>query len=248
MSVGCPYFQLSISARGQAHVQFPGPFRVRDPVHVQIPGHLGMAAVEPFGKAQNRAQGLHGTPKLSRKGAEFRVRFLRRRQTVIARGQCDDLDLAWFEAAQAAVANDVGRVPVVILVTDVHADVMQQGAELEPFALAIAEPVNRARLIEQRERELRDLARVILVVVAALGELDDVAEADIRDALDLADVRAVLLDVVQDEPFAQREIAERDRLGAKIVEQCVDKHHPGHREVGAARIEAGQLQPLVERH
>ena len=53
-----------------------------------------------------------------------------------------------IEAAQIAVLDQVIRVPVMTLVADVHADVVQQRAVLEPVALAIAEAVHAARLIE----------------------------------------------------------------------------------------------------
>ena len=58
------------------------------------------------------------------------------------------------------------------LVADVHADVVQQRAELEPLALAIAEPMHRARLVEDRQGELRHLPRVLRPVAAAFAELD----------------------------------------------------------------------------
>ena len=43
------------------------------------------------------------------------------------------------------------------LVADVDADVVQQRAVLEPLALAVAEPVHARRLVEDIERETRDL-------------------------------------------------------------------------------------------
>ena len=60
----------------------------------------------------------------------------------------------------------------------------------EPLALAIAEPVDAARLIEDAQRQPRDLLRVLGPVAAALAELDDAAAPDVGIALDLADPRA----------------------------------------------------------
>ena len=65
------------------------------------------------------------------------------------------------------------------------------------------------------QREPRDLLRVLRPVAAALAELDDAAAPDVGVALDLADARAVAVDVVEDEPFAQREVAEREVVGAE---------------------------------
>ena len=130
------------------------------------------------------------------------------------------------------------------LVADVHADVVEQGAVLEPLALAVAEPVHAARLIEDVQREPRHLLRVLRPVAAPFAELDDAAAADVRVALDLADARAVALDVVEDQPFAQRQVAERELVGAEPADDRVEEHDAGDRQVGAARIHARQLQPL----
>ena len=56
----------------------------------------------------------------------------------------------------------------------------------------------------------------------------------------------VALDVVEHQPFAQREIAEREVVRAEAPQDRVEQHRAGDREVGAARIEAGHLQPLLE--
>jgi len=62
-----------------------------------------------------------------------------------------------LEAAQIAVLDQVVRVLVVPLVADVHADVVQDRRVLEPLALAIGEAMDRARLIEERHRQTRDV-------------------------------------------------------------------------------------------
>ena len=99
---------------------------------------------------------------------------------------------------------------VVALVADVDADVVQQRRVFQPLALAIGQAVDGARLVEQREREPRDLLRVLRPVVAALGELDDAAAPDVGIAIGLRDLLAVPRDVVEHQPFAQRQIAQRD--------------------------------------
>ena len=53
-------------------------------------------------------------------------------------------------------------------------------------------------------------------------------------------------DVVEDQPFAQREIAERHLLGAEAAQDRVEQHGAGDDEVGASRIEPGHAQPLLE--
>ena len=165
---------------------------------------------------------------------------------MVAGDERDDLDLVGLEAAQIAVLDQVVRVLVVPLVADVDADVVQERRVLQPLALAIGQAVHAARLIEQRQREPRDLLRVLGPVVAALGQLDDAAAADVGVAIGLRDLLAVPRDVVEDQPFAQRQIAERDLGGAEPPEDRVEQDRAGDGEVGAARIEPGHAQPLLE--
>ena len=116
----------------------------------------------------------------------------------------------------------------------------------EPLALAIGQAVHRSRLIEQRQRQPRDLLRVLGPVVASLGEFDDAAPADVGIAIGLRDLLAVPRDVVEDQPFAQRQVAQRELVGAEPPEDRVEQDRAGDGEVGAARFEAGHLQPLLE--
>ena len=44
---------------------------------------------------------------------------------------------------------------VMAFVADVHADVVQNRGVFEPFPLAIGQPVNRARLVEQGDGQPR---------------------------------------------------------------------------------------------
>ena len=91
-------------------------------------------------------------PRAPPQVAEAVVLPLRRRLAVIARDERDRLDLVRLEAAQIAVLDQVVRVLVVALVADVDADVVQERGVLEPFALAVGQAVDGARLIEQRRR------------------------------------------------------------------------------------------------
>ena len=79
-------------------------------------------------------------------------------------------------------------------------------------------------------------------VVPTFAELLDAAAADVRIALDRGDVALVAPDVVEDQPFAQGHLAQRDLVGAQAAEDGVDQHRAGHRQVGAPRIQPGHLQ------
>ncbi len=109
------------------------------------------------------------------------------------------------------------------LVADVIADVVQERRKLQPFALAIAEAVDVARLVEQGQRQPRHLPRVFRLPVAALGELDGRAAPHVGIAIDAGDFLPVLLDVVEHQPFAQRQVAQRDFAGIELSQQRVER-------------------------
>lgn len=162
-------------------------------------------------------------------------------------GQRDDLDLAGFEAAEPAVLDQVIRVFVMALVADVGADVVEQGPVLEPFPLIGAKAVVRDSLVKYLQRQPGDLLGMVRQVVAALAEFDDAAPADVGIPFDLLDMGAVPLDVVEDEPFAQGVVAQRELFDTEFLEQRVEQHGPGHGQVGAFRVEPRHLQALDER-
>ena len=163
----------------------------------------------------------------------------RRGLAMIAGDEPDHVDFFGLESPQIAVLDQVVRVLVVPLVADVDADVVQDRRVLEPLALAVGEPVHDARLVEQLRRELRHLQRVFGPVVAPLAEFDDAAPADVGIAIGLRDLLAVPRDVIEDEPFAQRHVAQRDVARAEPADDRVEQDGAGHGEVGAPRLEPG---------
>jgi hypothetical protein len=121
---------------------------------------------------------------------------------VVLRHQRDGLHFVGLEPPEAAVPDEVVRVLVVILVRDVPADVVQQPRVFEPLAGAIALLVNAARLIEQRQRQARDVLGMVAIPAAPLAEFDDTAPADVGIALDGGDAFSIPIDVVEDQPLA----------------------------------------------
>ena len=113
-----------------------------------------------------------GPAQRRREPGVFLVRPLRRASPVIAGDERHDFDLVRIEATEVAVPDQVVRVPVMALVADMGADVVQQRRELQPLAFAIGEAVDGACLIEDRQREPDDLLRMLRVVVAPFGELE----------------------------------------------------------------------------
>ena len=175
---------------------------------------LGVAAVEPLGQSHARGQHLDD---LAARGRQFRVAgvtFFGGRATVIPRHQRHQLDLLGIEAAQVAVLDEVVGVPVMLFVADVHADVVQQRRVLQPLTLAVRQAMQAACLIEQGERHPSDLLGVFRPVMTALRQLDHAAPPHVRVAIGACDLGPIPVDIVQDQPFAQGQVAQRDVLGA----------------------------------
>ncbi len=125
-------------------------------------------------------------------------------------------------------------------------DVVEQCRILEPLAFAIRQSVDAARVIEQRRRQPRNLLRVLGPVVAALGQSDHAAAPDVGIPIRVRDFLAVPRDVIEDEPLAQRQIAERELGGTEPAHDRVQQDGAGNRQIGAARVEAGDAKPLLE--
>ena len=147
MPRGGPQLQLRVARRPQLQ-----QIVVAAVVELEVRDRLRVAAIEALGQPQDRRERANGAPRAPAQAAEAVVLPLRRRLAVIPRDEADRLDFVRLEAAQIAVLDQVVRVLVMPLVADVHADVVQDRRVLEPLALAIGEPVDRARLIEERHR------------------------------------------------------------------------------------------------
>jgi hypothetical protein len=132
------------------------------------------------------------------------------------------------------------------LVADVDTDIVEQGAVLQPLALAVREAVHAAGLIENAQGEPRNLLRVLRPVAAALAELEHAATPYVRISLHLAYPRAVTVNVVEDQPFAKREIAQCQVLGPQPAQDRVEQHRSGDAQVSTPRIQAGDSQPLFD--
>src|SRR5688500_11997846 len=128
-----PEFQLRFVGRSE-----PRQVIILPRIEIDAGNRLRVAAVETFGQPDHGGQSLDDPLQFRRKVLEPLVRLLRHRLAVIARNERDDLDLLRFEPAQIAVLDQVVGVLVVPLVTDVHADVVQQGAVFEPLTLGVA--------------------------------------------------------------------------------------------------------------
>jgi hypothetical protein len=242
MPVSGPELELRVAAGVEARQVLIGRR-----VQLDARERLGMAAIQALGEPHHRRQRAYGAPGRPAEIAKALVCLLRRRLPVITGDERDHLDLVRIESPQVAMLDEVVRVPMMALVADVHADVVQKSSILEPGPLAIPEAVHASRLVEDREREPRDLLRVRRPVAAPLGELDDAPAPDVRVTFDRADVRDVLSDIVEHEALAEREVAERDLPGSQTAQDRIEQDRSGDHQIRAPRVEAGHGQPALER-
>ena len=147
VAVGRPQLELRVAARPDLQQGVLAAI-----VQLEPGDGLRVAAVEALGQTQDRRQRPDGPPALAAEVAVVVVAALGRGLPMVARDQRDGFDLVGLEAPQIAVLDQVVRVLVMALVADVDADVVQQRGVFEPLALAIGQPVDAARLIEQRDR------------------------------------------------------------------------------------------------
>jgi hypothetical protein len=186
MARGGPQFQLRVA--GGAQLQ---QVVVAAVVELEPGDGLGVAAVETFRQPQDRRQRAHRPAGAPPERDEAVVPSLRRGLPVITGDQRDGFDFVGLEAAEIAVLDEIVRVFVVAFVADVHADVVQDRGIFKPLSLAIGQAVNGAGLIEQADRQARDMLRVLRPVVAALGQLEHAAAADVGVAVRLGDFLAM---------------------------------------------------------
>ena len=217
-------------------------------VEFEAGNRLRVAAVEVFSQPQDRGERANDSPVFSVECGELLVLPLRGPLSMIPRDECNRVDLIRLEAAQIAVLDQVVGMFVMVLVTDVHADIVQDCGVFEPLALAVGEAMDRAGLIEERQCEASDLRRVLGPELAALGKLEDAAAAHVGVPIGLCDLLAVSRDVVEHESFTQRQIAQRDLVGTEPPHDLLEQDRTGHRQVRPARLEARHAQPLFQRH
>jgi hypothetical protein len=204
-----PQFQLGVARRSQLQEIVVAPI-----VELESGDRLRVAAVETFRETQQRGERADDAARAARQVAEAVVLPFRRRLTMIPRDERDRFDFLRLEAPEIPILDQIVGVFVVALVADVHPHVVQDRGELQPFPLPIGEPVNGAGLIEERDRQPGDLLGVFAPVIAPLGEFVHASTPHVRIAIRLRDLLTVPRDVVEHHSFAQRQIAERQLLGA----------------------------------
>jgi hypothetical protein len=146
VAVRGPDLELGVAGRAQLQQQV-----VAAVAQLEARDHLGVAAVEALGQAQDGREPAYAAPEIRWQLGVLRLRLLGHAAAVIERHEGHHLDLLRIEAAQVAVLDQIVRVFVMARITDVHSEVVHKRGVLEPLAIAIGAAMDGARLVEQRE-------------------------------------------------------------------------------------------------
>ncbi len=109
---------------------------------------LRMAAIQVFGQPQNGSKLSDHLAPLPSEVAEAEVPPLGRAAAVIPGDQRNRFDLVGLEAAQIAVLDQIIRMPMMTLVADVDARVMQNRRIFQPLTFLVGHPMYAAGAIE----------------------------------------------------------------------------------------------------
>ncbi len=155
LAARAPELELGVAggAQAQQHERRADPRRDRGDDVLAAP-------VQTVGDAQQRG---HPPDAIARAVVELTDEVVARlglAAAVPANERGEQQDLLGVEAAQLTVRDEVRGVPVVVVVGDVLADVVQQRGVLEELTVAVVESVELAGLVEELEAQARDLAGV----------------------------------------------------------------------------------------
>ena len=161
---------------------------------------------------------------------------------MVARHFGDDFDLARVEAVEVGGGDEVVAVLVVAFEVDRVTDVVQQGGELEPFALACAEIVHRGGEVEEADREALHLLGMGEHPGCPAREVMDLAAADLAGDGDFGRRRAERL---EHEALAQRPVAEVEAVDPGARRELLEQHRSGEDRARARRADRRQRGDLL---
>ena len=110
----------------------------------------------------------------------------------------------------------------------------------------VAQGVARLRPVEELQGQVRRVARVGLVVLAALGQGHHAAPPHVGIGLGPGQGARMAVDVVEEDAFPQRPLAEHQLLHAQPAQDGVEDHRPHGQDVGPRLVDAGQAEPLAK--
>ena len=150
-----------------------------DPDQIAAPQHqLDLVSAQALGNAQDCGELDRRTPRCRRQIDDLLVGALGRRAAMKPRDGGDHLDLFGGEAIQAAIADQVIRVLVMLPLSDRAAHFVQQSRKLQELSIASAELVESLGRVEQSDGLASHLASMELVVAQATAQRLDAASSE----------------------------------------------------------------------
>jgi hypothetical protein len=155
---------------------------------------------------------------------------------VIAGDLGDDLDLGVGEPAQQlGVPDHVVAVLVVTGVGNEQAHVREQRCRLEQLAFVVAETVTTFEPVEEFERELRHLERVVGILVAHLHQVLDAAATQVREMVERRTVQPIV--EVEQHALAERVLTDDERLDVERVHHLLEDDRTPDDDVGPPLVD-----------
>ena len=238
-----PELQLGVVAGVQSQ-----DHEVGSDLDVEALDHAAAPTIEPVGETEQRRQLTEPLPGALVEGRGPGLGCLDLTPAVVANERGQELDLAGREAPELGVIDQIGRVPVMAFARDVLADVVEQGGVLEHLAIGVVELVQGLRLIEQAERQQRDLPRVLDIGTAPPSQAGDGGAAQ-RARVVRPVVGIVHAHRVEHDPLAESPVAGDHRVEVERRRRSsTSKVTPADEQVGALLFDAGKPPPFGGRH
>src|SRR5262245_36304773 len=148
MSLRGPELELRVASRPDLQQRI-----VAAVVELEARDRLCVTAIEIFRQTKHRREPSDDFTSLSAELSEVGVVARGRRPPMVASHERNRFDFLRLETAQVAVLDQVVRVAVVTLATDMDARLVQERGVIEPLAVSVGHAVNGPRTIEPRRRQ-----------------------------------------------------------------------------------------------
>jgi hypothetical protein len=134
------------------------------------------------------------------------------------------------------------------VVADHGSDVVQERCEVEQLAFGRTQAVIALESVEQRERELRDVAEVPCIEPEAGEDLLHTAQPQVGNRFHRVDLPRVALGEVVDQAFPYAIVGERDPLEVELLEHVLEHQSGGDDDLRPRGVDRRQARALGDAH
>ena len=135
--------------------------------------------------------------------------------------------------------------PLVVLVANVVPNVVQPRGALQPFPRLVREGEIILQLIEELERQVRNVRAVLTGFSEVAGQTGDAAPPRIGEVLGLLDTLGVPGDEVEQHAFAQCPGTRHEILRTDQAHDAIRQAGPCHNQVDALGVQPFDAQPFL---